>query len=143
MTWYDAVFDDGEQMRTVGPFDSPGEAEEYGKAHRGNRLDYLGWAERTGRVELDQVIGAMLTPAGQPEHGWYGVITRWDAGATQGFLTDRERRSWFVSRDDLPGGLAAIDVGVHVWFTGSPHPKPGKKYPQAYTVRVTGPGKEL
>lgn len=139
MTWYDAVFNDGQQMRTVGPFDSSAEADGYGEAHHGEQLDYLGWAERTGRVELDKVIGAMQAEP-EPEHGWHGVVTRWETGATSGFITDRERRSWFVSRDDLPAGRVALDVGMNVWFTGSPHKKPGKNYPQAYTVRITTPG---
>lgn len=139
MTWYDAVFDHGRQMRTVGPFDSSDEADEYGRARQSDQVNYLGWAERTGRVEFDRVVGAMQVRADQPDHGWYGVLTRWEPGATQGFITDRDGCSWFVSRDDLPGGLAALEVGVNVWFTGSPHPKPGKKYPQAYTVLITGP----
>lgn len=140
MTWYDAVFRDRRQLRTVGPFATPDEAEQYGTARHGNQLNYLGWAERTGRVELDRVIGAMQASAADPGHGWHGVVTRWEAGATHGFITDRTSRSWFVSHDDLPDGLAALDPGTAVWFTGSPKPKPGKRYPQAYSVRIAEPG---
>lgn len=140
MTLYDAVFDDGRKMRTVGPFDSPTEADEYGRAHHGEHLDYLGWAQCTGRVELRQALGAaQASNADEPENGWSGVVTRWDAGATHGFITDRDERSWFVSRDDLPDQLTALDVGANVWFTGSPHPTQGKKYPRAYTVRLIEP----
>lgn len=141
MTWYDAVFDDGQKMRVVGPFASAAEAAEFGLAHHGEEVDYLGWALRTGRVELSQVIGAAsASRADEPDNGWSGVVTRWDTGATHGFITDRDERSWFVSRDHLPDGLAALDVGTQVWFTGSPHPKQGKRYPQAYTVRFIEPG---
>jgi cold shock CspA family protein len=139
MPGYDAVFTDGLQMRTVGPFDNPAEADEYGSARHGEQFDYLGCAERTGRVELDQVIGAMQVSADRPEHGWNGVVTRWADGATHGFITDRERRSWFVSRDDLPEGLSALDEDTDVCFSGSPHPKPGKKYPQAFSVASPTP----
>jgi hypothetical protein len=136
MPSYDAVFTDGQRMRTVGPFDDPAEAHEYGSARHGEQFDYLGWAERTGRVELDRVAGAMQVSADQPEHGWNGIVTRWAPGATQGFITDLQGRSWFISRDHLPAGLAALDEGTHVKFSGSPNPKPGKKYPQAFSVRI-------
>ncbi|MFD7161754.1 hypothetical protein ACFV9C_44715 [Kribbella sp. NPDC059898] len=39
--------------------------------------------------------------------------------------------------------MSWLEVGAHVTFTGSPHPKPGKKYPQAYTVRAAGEQTEL
>lgn len=140
MTWYDAVFDDGQQMRTITGFHSPSEADEYGRAHHGQQINYLGWAQRTGRVELDQVIAAaQAASANEQDRDWSGVVTRWEAGATHGFITDRDARSWFVSRDGLPDQLTALDVGTRVRFAGSPHPTRGKKYPQAYTVRPIEP----
>ncbi len=126
-------------MRVVGPFPSPADADAYGKARHGEQVTYLGWGRRTGLAELDQVIGAKQAAAGSPGHNWTGTVTRWEPGQSQGFITDRDGRSWFVSRDDLPEGMTALVVGTRVWFSGSPHPKPGKKYPQAYSVRTAPP----
>lgn len=63
-----------------------------------------------------------------------GTVTRWQG--TAGFITDTSGGSWFVSRDDLPEGREELVVGARVTFSGSPKPRPGKKYPQAVSLRL-------
>lgn len=65
-----------------------------------------------------------------------GSITRWQG--TSGFITDSRGGSWFVSRDSLPEGMHSLPVGTRVTFRGRPHRQPGKKYPEAYSVRPIG-----
>ena len=66
-----------------------------------------------------------------------GTVTRWGPGDTSGFITEAGTgASWFASRDDLPSGTTALPPGTSVTFTGSPRPKPGKRYPQAHTIRA-------
>ncbi|MEV0824698.1 hypothetical protein [Nonomuraea rubra] len=65
-----------------------------------------------------------------------GTITRWLPGETSGFITDSGSRSWFVSRDSLPAGDTSLPKGTRVRFHGRPEPKPGKRYPEAFSVRV-------
>jgi hypothetical protein len=69
-------------------------------------------------------------PAGRRQ----GTVTRWDVGATAGFLTADDGVSWFVSQNSTSVGKLA--VGTVVSFVGVPRPKPGKKYPEAYDVRA-------
>lgn len=137
MTWYDAQFSDGQRTYTVGPFDSANEAETFGQARHGDQLDYLGVAQRVGRQEIDKLIGTLqLTNAPTRPNRHTGVITKWDAGATHGFITATDGMSWFASRDELPDGRMSLPLGTAVTFTGSPKPKPGKKYPQAYSIEA-------
>lgn len=140
MVSYYAVFDDGQQLRHVGPFHDTAKADTYGTARQGDQFDYLGWSELTESAEFDQLAGVESIDANTRENGWHGVVTRWDDEATHGFITDSDGRSWFVSRDDLPDGLDRLEIGVYVWFVGSPNPRPGKKYPQAYGIRITVSG---
>jgi hypothetical protein len=73
-----------------------------------------------------------------------GTITRWEAGGTSGFITEAVTgASWFVSRDDLPGGAQALTPGTSVTFTGSPRPKPGKRYPRAYAIGTPAAPEEM
>ena len=70
-----------------------------------------------------------------------GTVTRWNPGDSSGFITETGTgASWFASRDDLPDGTPALQPGTPVTFTGSPRPKPGKRYPQAHTIRATEDG---
>lgn len=68
-----------------------------------------------------------------------GVITRWRAGETYGFINeDGTGAVWFVSREEKPKppvGLAERDV---VEFSGNPLPEPKRRYPTAGNVRRAG-----
>jgi len=72
-------------------------------------------------------------PARPPRRG---VVTRWTPGETYGFITGSDGGSWFVSRDSLPAGVTELPEGTSVTFGGSPTPKPGKGYPEAFRVRI-------
>jgi hypothetical protein len=88
-------------------------------------------AEQLG-VALSRRAGRMRRAGGTRRTG---RITRWSD--TSGFATERGTgQSWFVSRDSLPDGHGSLPVGTTITFTGSPSPKPGKRYPEAYTIRV-------
>ncbi|MFG1858502.1 NYN domain-containing protein [Actinomadura geliboluensis] len=76
--------------------------------------------------------GGVPTPA-QAERT--GVITRWEPGATHGFITDPQNVSWFVSQDET-GGQGRLPAGTRVTFAGRSRPLPGKKYPYARRVRL-------
>jgi hypothetical protein len=71
---------------------------------------------------------------------WVGVVTRWDPGSTSGFITAGDGLSWFVSDRNTVShnntGIGPLPVGTHVTFVGRPSPRPGKKYPEAFTVEV-------
>ena len=64
-----------------------------------------------------------------------GTVTRWDV--TSGFITADDGTSWCVSKNST-GGRGALPVGAVVSWVGRPVAKPGKKYPEAYDVRVEG-----
>lgn len=131
--WFDAQFDGGGRRLTVGPFDSEGEAKEYGVANQRGELRFLGVAVRVGREELQKVaaVGQFREDAAAGADRRLGVVTRWPVGATSGFITDADRVSWFVSRDQLPADLDWLLVDTEVSFAG-------KRYPQAYSVVVQG-----
>ncbi|WP_431929923.1 hypothetical protein [Nonomuraea jabiensis] len=61
----------------------------------------------------------------------YGTITRWEAGASFGFITDSDGAQWYVAAQDLSDGGTSLPQGQPVRFNGRPRPAPGKKYPQA------------
>ena len=133
--WFDAQFEAEDEDLTVGPFDTVSEAQQFGDAHNTATVRYVGVARRVGRQELAQLIGqTQIGPAGEGSRR--GVITRWQTGATSGFLTDSEGLSWFVSRDSLPDGRQELSTGIEVTFAGMPKPKPGKRYPEAYSLRI-------
>lgn len=133
--WFDAQFETEDEDLTVGPFDSIAEAQQFGDAHNTEAMRYVGVARRVGRQELGQLVGQMQAGSAGPGPR-RGVITRWQPGATSGFLTDSDGLSWFVSRDSLPAGRQDLPTGAEVTFAGMPKPKPGKKYPEAYSLQV-------
>ena len=62
----------------------------------------------------------------------YGVITRWTS--TSGFITEAGTgQSWFVSQDSTPGG-SGMAAGTRVTFTDRHSPRPGKRYPEAFSA---------
>ncbi|MEW9530576.1 NYN domain-containing protein [Microbispora sp. NPDC049125] len=77
------------------------------------------------------------TPPVLPPSGDYltGAITRWREGEPYGFITSSTGGSFFVSRDVLPPGKTRLPEGTRVQFKGRPKPMPGKKYPEAFSVR--------
>lgn len=77
--------------------------------------------------------GGADTPSGEGMRT--GVVTRWEPGATHGFITDPQNVSWFVSQDETGGNH--LPTGIRVAFTGRPKPLPGKRYPYARQVRPT------
>ncbi|MFI7642329.1 NYN domain-containing protein [Nonomuraea sp. NPDC049400] len=93
----------------------------------GLREDYQG-----ARPFVGPIAGAPIPGGGELR----GTITRWDPGATSGFITDTVGQSWFVSRDSLPGGRTSLPKGTLVRFSGRPKPKPGKRYPEAFSVMI-------
>jgi hypothetical protein len=44
---------------------------------------------------------------------------------------------------DLPDGIQSLTPGTSVTFTGSPQPKPGKRYPLAYAIRTAPTAEEM
>jgi uncharacterized LabA/DUF88 family protein len=96
-------------------------------------------AERSGvplRSPFVRSTAVVASPAGAPRGRRRGTVTGWRAGQPHGFITDTRGASWFVSKDQLPGDRTQLRTGTPVSFTGSPAPAPGKKYPQAFEVRV-------
>lgn len=138
--WFDAQFTDGRRTFTCGPFDTPKEADEFGRQQATPRLRYTGVANRVGRQEVAMLAAQLdLAATGQQGKRHVGAVTRWEPDATSGFITDTDGTSWFVSRDSLPGSRLSLPVGTRVTFTGSPKPAPGKKYPQAQSVQEETP----
>lgn len=134
---YTPLFDDGQGPLSCGTFDTPGEAAQYGQEMATAELPYLGFGRHIGHGDLmslaaQRTLGAQAV---EHQHRRPGRITRWDQGATHGFLTDQDGRSWFVSRSDI-GDLDSLPPTTLVTFTGASHPAPGKKYPQARLVQV-------
>jgi cold shock CspA family protein len=64
-----------------------------------------------------------------------GVITRWQDGASFGFITGDDGESYFLSNSDLPTGCMYLPVGTAVTFTSPAAPEPGKRYLRARAVR--------
>lgn len=97
-----------------------------------------GQVERLG-VALTRWQGRRRQAGGARRHG---RISGWKG--TAGFLVETGTGvSWFVSRDSLPDGLDELPVGTTVTYAGAPRPKPGKRYPEAYTIQHADPGEEL
>jgi cold shock CspA family protein len=67
-----------------------------------------------------------------------GTVTRWDPGATCGFITGEDATSYFLSRDDLPRGYAELPAGTAVTFSAGLAPAPGERYLRARAVRLEG-----
>lgn len=141
-TRFTPMFSDGSDTPvTSGSYDTPEEATAAGRAAATAELRFVGVARHLGHTDLTMLAGQLrLGP--DAEHSttnpkrWSGVVTGWKPGATNGFITDTHRRSWFVSRSSLPPGHDALPVDTRVTFTGSPHPAPGKRYPQAQSVEI-------
>jgi hypothetical protein len=66
----------------------------------------------------------------------HGTMTRWRDGDRWGFVMDGKGQTWYVASDQLPDGLPTLPPGAYVSWSGSPSPAPGRRYPQAYTVRL-------
>jgi hypothetical protein len=131
---YLAIFTDGDAQYAV-IFDSKEAAAAYAAAPD-HGLTFLGIARRVGLSQLARIAARQdLAATGGSPHRT-GRITRWIPDATNGFATDTEGRSWFVSREDLPGGKLYLPLGTEITFSGLPNPRPGKKYPQAYSVQI-------
>lgn len=131
MILYDAIFDDGINLFTVGPFDSSTKAADYGKNHHNNVLDFLGFARRNDHAELVRILGSS-----EATENRNGIITRWRNNETYGFIVDRQEQTWFVSRRDLPEKLSTLTRGTLVNFTGSLTISTDKKYPTAYLTEA-------
>jgi hypothetical protein len=133
--WVDAQFDTPTGPVTVGPFDSEAEADEFGELHNCPEARYTGTARRLGRQELGVEIAKMKAGPAAESRKHTGVVSRWSGSS--GFATDPVGVSWFISRDDLPGGRMELSLGTRITFSGSPFPAPGKKYPRAYSIQLT------
>lgn len=116
----------------VGPFGSDAAAEQYGQDAGCAEARYLGAVTRLTPVGLAKEIVRLRDNTIDAQ--WSATVTRWDQNC--GFATDRQGITWFLSRDDLPGQLEALQVGTLIGFSGSPYPQPGKKYPRAYSIRI-------
>lgn len=127
---------------TSGSYDTPEEASEAGRAAATAELKFVGVARNLGHTDLTMLAGQLRLGKGgagpsQSTHGrWRGMVTGWKPGATNGFITDSHGRSWFVSRSSLPAGYDSLPINTRVTFTGSPHPAPGKRYPQAQSIAI-------
>jgi len=64
-----------------------------------------------------------------------GVITRWEDGASFGFITGGDGESYFLSGSDLPTRYSSLPVGTAVTFAAPGAPEPGKRYLRARAAR--------
>jgi hypothetical protein len=64
-----------------------------------------------------------------------GVVTRWEEGASFGFITGDDGASYFLSNSDLPAGYTYLPMGAAVTFTSAAAPEPGKRYLRARAAR--------
>lgn len=65
-----------------------------------------------------------------------GIVTRWQAGDTYGFITSEDKTSYFLSETDLPRGHKSLPAGTAVTFTPASNPQPGKRHPRAREVQL-------
>ena len=128
---------------SVGPFDMPSQASEYGAAHTSEAIKFTGETPRIMvPVHFERYAAAehLRTQMGMrtSEGHWIGEVTKCERGKPYGFITCASRGgSWFFSKVDDDGhDPEALKLGMQVSFTGSPHPTEENRYPRAYTIRV-------
>lgn len=130
------------RLISVGPFDQPIDAAEFGTEHGTDVVKFTGMSTVQvmspmvfERYALGQQLRTQAALAPGAER-WVGEITRCDPDARYGFITSAEGRSWFFSRiSDHGHDPEALMFGQQVTFTGSPSPQPNQKYPTAYSIR--------
>lgn len=139
-TRWTPMFDDGSETPvTSSTYDTKGEAEKAGLELASDELRFVQVVRHIGHTdliklaaELQQRTSKLTALNNQKRHS--GLITRWDT--TSGFATDSTGQSWFVSCGDLPDGYDSLAFNTKITWAGSPHPGPGKRYPQARSIQV-------
>lgn len=144
MISYLALFEGADDQRFgVGPFDTPGDAAEFGESvDEADVVVYTGYAARVmtpnvfGRYVAEVKLRSLEVPPAEGRR-WIGEITQCRDDLPYGFITSAAGKSFFFSRVDDDGhDPDALVLGTRVSFTGSPLPSPGKRYPTAYMIRV-------
>ncbi len=136
---FSAVFDDGDGELSCGAFDTAQEAEEFGAKMAGPHLDFVEVQRRLAMKTLYSHINTLTaqhTTFLDGEGSRRGTIVRWQPYDNWGFISDTEGNQWYVREDQVLPDRECLDVRTPVTFSGSPHPKPGKRWPEAYSVRV-------
>lgn len=141
MKGYAAPFTNSkDQHFAVGPFDTTSDAAEFGANFASDVVTFTGETSlMTPIVFRRYATGESLrSQESPPKDGeWVGEVTRCRDGETFGMITSVGSKTFFFSRnDDANHEQAALAPGSRVVFTGSPHPAPGKQYPQAFSIRL-------